>query len=177
MADINQDPNASGDRPDIVITNADLDAVDQNAQRIGDFFTNPQPKPAEPTALVEAKCSRTGRDYYIVFEQTQTEPKVWVVRESRAGTPTLSQTQAPGAQPRVNMPSGNIDWSGFATDTGKCPHCSAYSIFLCGCGKVSCHPDGLQGSPSICHWCGARGILSGAIQSLAGRSGKDKGKG
>lgn len=52
----------------------------------------------------------------------------------------------------------------FTPNYPGCPHCQAPSMFLCGCGKVSCW-DG-KSRKVICPWCSQTVDLEGSIKSL-----------
>jgi hypothetical protein len=45
-----------------------------------------------------------------------------------------------------------------------CPYCHAPGFLKCGCGKIACW-DG-ESRVVTCPWCGAKGELGGAIESL-----------
>ena len=165
---ISRPPNEED--PVIVISEADLTAAGQQSQQIQSFFDDPAPKPMKPTAVVEAKCGTKGRIYYIVFEKTGSNS--WAVQGSIQDLPAVSGTGPARSQVQSKMVSGSIDWTGLK-QAGRCPHCSARSIARCGsCNKVTCHPDGKQGSPFRCAWCSHSGVLRGRIKNLSGRAGK-----
>jgi hypothetical protein len=154
--------NYNSDEPDIVITEEDLDAAE-------DFFERSGPKPLKPTALVEAQCTKSGRKFYILFEQA--DDGGWKLRGSldESTVPTISNGSL-RTKIQSNLVSGSIDWRGLA-----CPHCSTSHIAKCGqCGRLSCHPSGKQGAPFQCAWCGNTGNLSGYIKTLDGSRGKKK---
>lgn len=51
--------------PDIIITDEDLYVLGQQTQIIDGFFADRRPKHVTPIALVEPKCGKTGRMYYL----------------------------------------------------------------------------------------------------------------
>lgn len=130
----------------------------------------PEPEPLGVT--VEARCARTKKPYYLLFEQQG--PHTWRLTRSIgalpiAGTTTSSKT----------MVSGNIDWYGYETGQAQCPHCGNPAFVQCNrCGgRITCLANPTDGSPMECAWCGSKGYVSGRIQQLEGSpSGKGKGK-
>jgi len=160
---------------DIVITEADLDLAIQHEQNVSSFFANPMPKRVPDTAMVDAKCVQSGRGYYLVFEAEV--PNTWTLQTSLRDLQGASNDQASRAKVQSDLVKGSIDWSRLKTGQANCPHCSAIGLVRCGsCGKVSCHPDGRQGSSFTCAWCGNSGTLKGHIKALDGEQGKGKGK-
>lgn len=162
------DPN----KPDIIITEADLAAADERQKVTKDFFANPHPRPARPNALVDVMCTKAKRKFAAYFEQEK--PKSWILVEfiddNIIGSPQVGQT----VTIRPDLVQGNVDWSAIGTKL-RCPYCQAKSLVKCGrCGKLSCHPDGQQGSSFHCPLCGERGKLSGFIQAMDGSSGKKR---
>jgi len=164
--------DSNHDKPDIIITDADLDAAEKSLKAAEDFFANPQPRPVKPNALVDVLCTKTKRKFAAYFEQDK--PRSWILVEfiddSIIGSPQVGRTVT--IQP--DLVKGNVDWSSIGTKL-RCPYCQAKSLVKCGrCGKLSCHPDGQQGSSFHCPLCGEKGKLSGFIQAMDGSSGKKR---
>jgi hypothetical protein len=161
------------DEPDIIVTAEDLDAAVRQTDQIASFFADPTPKPLPPTALVEAMCSKSRRKYHLLFEETGDDS--WTLQMSLDELPATSSGTVSRSRVQSDLVSGPIDWSALSEGSAKCPYCSASSMAKCGrCGRLSCHPDGKQGSPFSCPWCGRKGTLGGRIKSLDGSRGKGK---
>lgn len=165
----NTDPN----KPDIVITDSDLVAAEEKLKAAKNFFANPDPRPARPTALVDIVCTKTNRKFAAYFEQSK--PNSWVLVAYIDDTVISSQQYGRAATIQTNLVQGNVDWSACGTKL-RCPYCQALSLVKCGkCNNLSCHPDGKPGSSFHCPHCGQDAQLSNDyIKTLDGSSGKKR---
>lgn len=132
-----------------------------------------RPEPEPPGVAVEARCVRTKKPYYLLFEQQS--PNTWRLTRSIGVLPISGTTSS-----SKTMVSGNIDWYGYETGQAKCPHCGNPAFVQCNScgGHITCLANAADGSPMECAWCGSKGRVYGRIQQLEGSpSGKGKGKG
>lgn len=166
------EPDIHSDAIEIVITEADLEVAAEQSQNVSRFFANPEPKPLTPTALVETKCVKAGRKYYMVFEKRETND--WAIQYTIDDSlPTISGGAA-NITVENDLVSGQIDWSNLTKGRVKCPYCANSDVVKCGkCKRMSCH-FGSQGSPFECGWCGNTGHVKGYIQTIDGTKGKGK---
>jgi hypothetical protein len=159
--------------PDIIsITDDDLAAADQTIKSSNDFFSNPNPKPARPTALVDVICVTTKRKFAAYFEQPK--PNSWVlmqyIDDSVIGAPQYVRTTSS----QHDLISGEIDW-GLCGTKLFCPYCQSPDLIKCGnCHTMSCHVDTKKDNTFHCPSCGNSGTISGTISSLDGSSGKKR---
>lgn len=164
-------------QPDIIITEAELEEQKQQQQRTADFFANPQPGELAHVVIVEGLCAHFQRKFYILFEQNA--PSAWKLVRFLDDSLDLSNQPSDGTRGfQKDLVGGKIDWSNLGKIVTQCPHCKSKSVVKCGnCSRLSCHPDGMQGSKFHCPWCDHRGQLSGHIRSLDGNYNKNKFKG
>ena len=113
----------------------------------------------EEEGVVMARCSRTGQDFGIRFEEQGRGRWIadWAfpVQETSARKESYERGEISGA---------------FEFDAAYpgCPHCTAPSIFQCVCGQVACW-DG-ESQAVTCPWCGTAVELRDPIGSLSARS-------
>jgi hypothetical protein len=157
--------------PEIIITEADMDEAARRTEQARNFFANPITRPI-PSVMVVCRCIQARQDYYLVFEQIGV--RAWAVRRSTAHAPSTVGS-APGQNIQTDLVSGSIDWTDLSNGKATCPHCQAVSVARCGsCRRLSCHPDGKQGSWFNCPWCGTTGRLTGTIRTLDAQPSKSK---
>lgn len=108
--------------------------------------------------IVTARCSHNRQGFAIRFEQKAHGQ--WIADWAFAVKETLARKARKEEYDRSEITGA----FGFDAAYPGCPHCRAKGVFKCGCGKVACW-DGERGAIT-CPWCGARGKLSGHIESL-----------
>jgi hypothetical protein len=163
----------NSDEPDIIITDEDLQQFDQQSKRIREFFSNPTPSPMAPVAIVEGICNKTRRKFAVLFEQST--KRDWKLVKFIDDSLSLEGQTPMGVSVQKELIKGNIDWSLLNQQLISCPYCKSTYVAKCGsCNRLSCHPDGQQGSQFHCPWCGSTSTLSGYIQTLDGSNRKGK---
>jgi hypothetical protein len=113
----------------------------------------------EEEGVVLARCSRSGADFGIRFEEKRHGR--WEADWAFAIKSRSPKRERYGRR----VISGAFD---FDAEYPGCPHCGEPSIFQCVCGRVACW-DGKQNTVT-CPWCGKTLLLRDSIGSLDARA-------
>jgi hypothetical protein len=166
----------SGDEEniEITITEEDLLAASNRQENANQWLSNPSLHGVVPSAMVEARCIKTKRKFFMLFEKI--DDHAWnMVRFLDDSWSPSESGQAGGVAIQTNLVSGAINWYGNFEGKPECPYCGGKSFVQCGkCGKITCHVNGEQGSAFQCAWCGTQDYLQGYIKSLDGMNTKSK---
>lgn len=113
------------------------------------------PHPLKAVVIL-ARCCKVGELFGLRFETSSADSwaATWAfpVREPSAGREGYDRRSIAGSFT-------------FSAEYPGCPHCDAFSIFRCGCGKAGCWNGNDRAVQ--CRWCGATSELAGAIDHLA----------
>jgi hypothetical protein len=121
---------------------------------------------------VPARCSQTGQEFQMRFEQKGAESWSLVSRLVWVGPPPSSET----IQAQSKITSSSYIWlSGSITVDSRyrgCPYCEAINRFSstfakCNvCGNMGCSTPVTK--DFACPWCGNRGRISGQVAAMRG---------
>jgi hypothetical protein len=113
----------------------------------------------EEAGVVMARCSQSGQDFGIRFEEKRLGH--WIANWAFDSKETPARKEEYGRREITGALEFDAAYPG-------CPHCGAPSIFQCVCGQVACW-DG-KSHAVTCPWCGTAVELRDPIGSLSARS-------